>query len=214
MFCYSDGHTIDLFHMNLGSSDHHLLKSLLDTLSVTSKDKVASSTSSGTCSGKSPEIKIAGLFVEKSTVLSSTKPYIEMYAKSETICHPLCFRAVFVSSSLYDVSGRTILIADNKSVTGTQQDDSVLPFGNGNVQLRDLQLVPDPEYNLVSVGRLTKSASMDSSAPVMCASPIGHIFIRYGERNKKFGLYTLPDTVILLSTSHALFARKDDLAHV
>lgn len=152
---------------------------------------------------------------EKSIVLLPKQGYMEMYAYSETISHSFCSKAVLVLSSLHDVRSRAILLADSTSVTGTQQNDGILQSANGNMLPKDLQLVPDLEYNLISVGRLADRASSVSFARVMCA---WHIIINwspYGEKcSKKTALYTFSYPGIHFSAFCALSVHKDNLAQV
>lgn len=213
-FCDRDGHTSDRCHMNPDNPDNHLPKSILDKLNVTSRNKSGSSKTSGKSSGKSSKIEIAGMSLEKSTVLPPSLGNMDTYADSGATSHFFCSESVFVPSSLHDVDGRKILLADNTTVTATQRGDVILPFTNANLRLTDALYVPDLEYNLVSVGRMA-DRGIESFFRVgdVCLTHEDGFVIGCGQRDKRSGLYTLPEPVIH-DSRHALSARDNDLAQL
>lgn len=79
-FCDRDGHTSDRFHVNPDNPDNHLPKNLLEKLSLKSKDKAGSARSGGKSSEKSSKIEIAGISIEKSTILPSAEGAMKTYA--------------------------------------------------------------------------------------------------------------------------------------
>lgn len=108
-----------------------------------------------------------------------------------------CFqsRLKFAPGTLKSCSPRTIILADESTVVASEIGEVIIPFEIANLRLKDVLLVPDIGYNLVSCGRLADKGiqSCFSSVYVTFVLSENNFQIGSGTRETKSCIYILPN---------------------
>lgn len=207
-FCEKPGHTEDRCWLNHDNRNNKLPKKLKKRCSDESKVAFAVGNDKKG-SKKSGKVEIAGSIVEKSTI-DPPKDY-RSYADSGATCHCFHSKSFFIPNAMKQCDNRTVMVADETSVTATEVGEVILPFTNANIRLKNVLHIPNLGYNLASTGRLADNGieSCFCQNDVRLTLESTGFLIGSGERDTISRMYMLPQPSMVGCKEHTLIASEE-----